>query len=108
LAVKAGEDRIFHDGNKKGNEIGEDTIADNMTSKKSNFFEVLRLSPISIPKKRCGRTSDNLIPDAEGTLVVVPIGAKEFEAANLGGGTDVLADARTHVEVANADKADGL
>jgi hypothetical protein len=60
------------------------------------------------PQKRCGRASDYFIPDAEGTLVVVPISAEEFEAANLGGGTDVLADAGAYVEVANADKTNGF
>ena len=50
----------------------------------------------------------NFEADAEGVFVFVPVGAEHFEAAYLGGGTDVAAYAGADVVVANAHQTDGV
>ena len=67
---------------------------------------VQRLLTREVGDCKCG--SDDFVADAERTLVVVPVGAEEFEAANLGSGTDMLADAGTNIEVTDANKTNGL
>ena len=46
--------------------------------------------------------------DAEGVFVLVPVGAEEFEAADLGGGAHMTADAGTDIVVADAYQSDGV
>ena len=65
-----------------------------------------RLYSRGVEGRNCG--SDDFVADAERTLVVIPVGAEELEAANLGGGADMLSDAGTNVEVTDADEANGL
>ena len=50
----------------------------------------------------------NLEAHAERTFVLVPVGAKHFEAANLGGRADVAADAWAYVVVADTYQSDGV
>ena len=59
-------------------------------------------------KKRIGFLLYNLESDAEGMFVFVPVGAKHFETAYLGGGADMASDAGADVVVADADQSDGV
>ena len=52
--------------------------------------------------------SDNLETDAEGALMLIPVGAEHLETAYLGCAPHVLADAGTDVVVSNAYQADGF
>ena len=50
----------------------------------------------------------NLETDAEGVLVLVPVGAEHLEAADLRGGAHMTPYAGTDVVVADAHQSDGV